>query len=167
VLHAPGDLAPLDLLLGQVEDRFVRSGLVQQLDGAADRLAELLVAKVALLAETDEQHPVGERPADAVQQQRHSQLPLHVAAPDDLADVAIGRAIDQLGGQRELAIVENTDDDARAALLLGAAAFYGKFHRAPRFWSLTFLCRKGVAPAHYRQNAVKKSKFSRRHDFPA
>ena len=35
------------------------------------------------------------------------------------------------------------------------------------FRHLTFLCRKGVSPAHYRQIAVKKSKFSRRHDFPA
>jgi hypothetical protein len=39
------------------------------------------------------------------------------------------------------------------ALLEGAAA--------------TVFVRQGPIRAHYRQNAVKKSKFSRRHDFPA
>ncbi len=67
-----------------------------------------------------------------MQQQRRAELALHVAAADDFADVPVRRAIDQFRRQRQLAIVENADDDASAALLLGAAAFYGKFHRAPR-----------------------------------
>ena len=37
VLDAPHDLAPLDLLLGEVEDRLVGAGFVQQLDRGADR----------------------------------------------------------------------------------------------------------------------------------
>ena len=91
--------------------------------------AELLVAEIALLAEADQQHAVGERAAHVVQQQRRAELAFHVAAADDLADVAVRRAVDQLRRQRKLAVVEHADDDAGAALLLGAAAFYGKFHR--------------------------------------
>ena len=165
VLDAPGNLAPLDLFLGEVEHRLVGAGFVQQLHRGADRRPELAVAKIALLAEADEQHAVGQRAAHVVQQQGGAKLALHVAAADDFADVAVARAIDQFGRQRQLAIVEHAYDDARAALLLGAAAFYGKFHCDPsspprRFVSVT----RGAE--HYRQISPKKSKFSRRHDFP-
>ena len=83
------------------------------------------------LPRPDQQHAVGERAAHVVQEQRCAELALHVAAADDFADVAVARAIDQLRRQRQLAIVEHAHDDASAALLLGAAAFYGKFHRDP------------------------------------
>jgi len=154
VLHAPRHLAALDLFLGEIEHCLVGARLVQQLDRAANRLPELFVAEVTLLAQPDQKYPIGERPADAVQQQRGTKLSLHVAAANDFADISIRRAVNELGGQRKLAVIEDADDDARTALLLGATAFYGKFHRAPRVWYLTFLYRKGVGPAHYRQIAV-------------
>src|SRR6185437_7907319 len=112
--------------------RLVGARFVQQLDRGADRLPELLVAEITLLAEADEQHAVGERAAHAVQEERRAELPFHVAPADDFADVAIRCTVDQLRRQGKLAVVEDADDDARAALLLGTAAFYGKFHRAPR-----------------------------------
>jgi hypothetical protein len=67
VLDAPGDFAPFDLFLGQVDNRFVRAGFVQQPHRRAHCAAELAFAKVALLAQADEQHPVGEGPPDIVQ----------------------------------------------------------------------------------------------------
>src|SRR5207302_7522141 len=63
-----------------------------------------------------------------VEQQRAAQLALHVAAAHDLAQITVRGAIDQLRGQTEFSVVEYPDYDAGAALLLGAAAFYGKFH---------------------------------------
>src|SRR6266567_2536863 len=129
VLDPPGYFATLDLFLGQVNHRFVRAGFVQQPDRRADRAAEFALAKVAFLPEPDQQHAIGKRPANVVQQQRAAELPLHVAAADDFTDVSSGGAVDQLGGKARLAIVENPHHDAGAALLLRAAAFYGKFHR--------------------------------------
>ena len=88
-------------------------------------------AKIALLAQADEQDPVGKGAAHVVQQQRCAQLALHIAAADDFADITVAGTVDQLRGQRQLAIVEHSDDYASTPLLLGAAAFYGKFHRDP------------------------------------
>ncbi len=95
MLDAPDHLAPLDLLLGQVQDRFIRAGFVQQLDRRTDRGAEFAVAEVALLAQADEQDAVGQRAAHVVQQQRRAQLALHVAAADDFADITVAGAVDQ------------------------------------------------------------------------
>jgi len=159
MLDAPRDLASLHLFLGEVENRLVRSGFVQQLDGAPDRVAELLVAEIALLAEADQQHAIGKRAADTVQQQRRAELPFHVAAPDDFADVAVRRAIDQFGRQGQLAIVENADDDTCAALLLGATAFYGKFHPIPRVRSPGFLCDTTITRALSSKRAKKVKIF--------
>ena len=129
VLDPPRDLAALDLFLGKVDDRFVGTGLVQQPHRGADRATKLALAKIALLAQSHQQDAVGERPFDVVQQQRAAELSFHVAATDDFADIAAGRAVDQIRGKAGLAVVEDTDDHAGAALLLWAAAFYGKFHR--------------------------------------
>ena len=93
VLDAPRDFAPLDLFLGQIDHRLVRAGFVEQLDRGADRRAEFAVAEVALLAQADQKHAVGQRAAHVVQQQRRAELALHVAAADDFADVAIAGAI--------------------------------------------------------------------------
>jgi hypothetical protein len=131
VLDSPRNFPPLDLFLGDVDDGLVRAGLVQKLDHRLDRGAELLVAKVSFLAQAEQQHPVGQRAANVVQKQRRAEFSLHVAAADDFADISIRRAIDQLGRQRQLAIVEDADDDAGAPLLFRTAAFYGKFHRRP------------------------------------
>ena len=131
VLDAPRHFPALDLFFGQVDDGFVGPGFVEQFDGVANRRPELAVAKIAFLAETDQQHPVGERATHIVQQQRGPELALHVTAADDLADIAVAGAIDQFGRQRQLAIVEYTNDNTSTALLLGAAAFYGKFHCYP------------------------------------
>jgi len=131
MLHTPRDFLPFHLFLGQVDDRLVGSGLVQQFHRGFDGKAEFLVAKVALLAETDQQDAIRERAADVMQQQRAAELPFHVAAADDLADITVRSAIDQLRRQRRLSIVKNTDNDTGAPLFLGATAFYGKFHRSP------------------------------------
>jgi hypothetical protein len=88
MLHAPHDLTPLDLLLGEVEHGLVRARFVQELDGRADGAAELTVAEIALLAEPDQQDAVGERAAHVVEQQRRAELAFHVTAANDLADVA-------------------------------------------------------------------------------
>ena len=140
VLDPPGHFPALDLFLGQVQNRLVGARFVQQLDRAADGLPEFLVAKIALLAEPEQEDAIGKRSAHAMQQQRGAELPLHVAPADDFADIAVRRTIDQFRGQGELAVIENADDDACAALLLGASAFYGKFHRAPRVRLRAFLC---------------------------
>jgi hypothetical protein len=144
---------------GEVDDGLVRAGLVQELDGGAHRRAELLVAEVALLAEPHQQHAVGERAAHVVQQQRRAELPLHVAAADDLADVAVAGAVDELGGQRQLAVVEHADDDARAALLLGAPAFYGKFHDVPSGRPSFLLAVTGLGGDYLRAPAKKSKVF--------
>src|SRR5208282_6227235 len=91
--------------------------------------AELALTKVTLLAQADQQHAVGERATNVVQQQRAAQFPLHVAAADDLAHVTSGSAVDELRRQARLAVIEHADHHAGAALLLRATAFYGKFHR--------------------------------------
>ncbi len=147
VLDAPGDLAPLHLFLGQIDDGFVGAGLVQELDRGFHRRAELSVAEVALLAEADQQHAIGERPAHVVQEQRRAELALHVAATDDFADITVRRAVDQLRGQRKLAVVEHAHDHACAPLLLGAATFYGKFHRPSLCPPVPFLCRSTASAA--------------------
>ena len=147
VLDAPGDLAPLDLFLGQVDDGLVGAGLVQQLDRGLHRRAEFPVAEVALLAEPDQKHAIGERAAHVVQEQRRAELALHVAAADDFADITVRRAVDQLRRQRKLAVVEHADDDACAPLLLGAATFYGKFHRPSLSPPVPFLCRSTASAA--------------------
>ena len=95
MFDAPGDLPPLDLFLGQVDDRFVGAGFVQELDRRADRRAEFTVAKVPLLAQADEQDAVSQRPPDVVQEECGAQLALHVAAADDFADITVAGAVDQ------------------------------------------------------------------------
>src|SRR5262249_23982662 len=121
------------------------------------------LAEVAFLAQADQQHAVGERATHVVQQQRAAELSLHVAAADDLADVSPGGPIDQLGGQAWLAVVEYADDHAGAALLLGAAAFYGKFHCRSVVSSVDLSIAFKGRKRHYRQIGPKKSKFFRRH----
>jgi hypothetical protein len=76
-----------------------------------------------------------------MQEQRGAELAFHVAAPDDLADIAVRRPVDQFGGQRKLAVIEHPDHDARAALFLGLL-LYGKFHRNPPSSTLLFLAWK-------------------------
>jgi hypothetical protein len=134
----------------------------------AERIAgaKLLVAKIALLAEADQQHAIGERAAHIVEEKRRAKLALHVPATDDFADITVRCAVDQFRRERKLAIVENPDDDARAPLLLGASAFYGKFHRCPSLSLLGFVTVRRNR-THYRQNRLKKSKFCTRHDFSA
>jgi len=97
-------------------------------DSARDALRHKLV-----------EHAIGQRAANVVQKQRRTELALHVATADDFADIAIRCTIDQFSRKRKLAIVENADDDARAPLLLGASAFYGKFHRRSRLQRSVFL----------------------------
>jgi len=99
VLDAPGDFAPLDLFLGQVDDGLVGSGFVEQLHRGADRRAEFTVAEIALLAQPHQQHAVGQRAPDIVQEQRRAELALHVAAADDFADVAVAGTVDQFSRQ--------------------------------------------------------------------
>jgi hypothetical protein len=129
VLDPPCDLAPLHLFLGEVDDGLVRAGLVQELDCGFDRRAEFPIAEVAFLAKPHQQNPIGKGAADVMKEQRRAELALHVAPADDFADITVRRTVDQLRRQRKLPVVEHTDDDACAPLLLGAAAFYGKFHR--------------------------------------
>ena len=129
VFDAPRDFSPFDLLFGEIDHRLVGAGFVEQLYRGAHCGTKLALAEVSLFAQANEQNAVGERSADVVQQQRAAQFPLHVAAADDLADISPRSAIDQLRGKAGLAVVEDADDHAGAALLLRAAAFYGKFHR--------------------------------------
>ena len=58
-------------------------------------------------------------------------------------------------------VVEHADHHTGAPLLLGAAAFYGKFHCDPSSPACRIVRVTGRA-AHYRQNHSKKSKI-----FPA
>src|SRR5262245_58917202 len=155
MLDSPRDLAPLDLFLGQVDDRFVRARLVQELDRRLDRGAELPITEVALLAESDQQDAIRERAADVVEQERRAELALHVTPADDFADITVRCPVDQFRGQRKLAVVENADDDACAPLLLGASAFYGKFHRASLPPADPFLCRSAAAAALLAKEAEK------------
>jgi hypothetical protein len=141
VLDAPCDLAPLDLLLRDIDHRFVRSGFVEELDDGLDGRAELLVAKVPFLAQAEEEDAIGERAADIVQKQRCAEFALHVAAADDFAHISIRRAVDQLGRQGQLPVVEDADDDAGAPLFFRTTAFYGKFHCRPEPPTVGFLCR--------------------------
>ncbi len=76
VLDPPGDLAPLDLFLGEVDDGLVGAGFVEQPHRGADGAAELALAKIALLAQADQQDTVGQRSADVVQQQCAAELAL-------------------------------------------------------------------------------------------
>ena len=128
MLDPPADVALLDRFFGHINNRFIRTGFIEQFDRRAQGPAKLGFAKLALLAQPDQQHPVRKRAGNIVQQQRRAELALHVAAPDDLAQIAVGGPIDQFRRQRQLAIVEYANHDASRALLLRTAALYGKFH---------------------------------------
>src|SRR3989442_10698581 len=95
-----------------------------------------------------------------MEQQRAAQFSLHVAAADDLADVSPRRAIDQLRRQAGLAVVEDADDHAGAALLLRAAAFYGKFHRRSHARYIALVWPLGRASGIIGKSARKSQNFS-------
>ena len=63
-----------------------------------------------------------------MQQQRRSGLAFHVTATQQVAQVTAGGVVDYFARQRQFARFEDTDDDARAALLFWTAAPYAKFH---------------------------------------
>ena len=135
--HAPGEAALSYRDFGQ-EDRGIEgAGFVQCLDGGAHGGAEFLFVKFLFLAEADQQDAVAQGARDVVQKQRVARFAFHVAAPDDVGNVAIGRLVQQFGGKRELSRFENPDHDTGAALLLRATAFYAKFHRLLQFMEIS------------------------------
>src|SRR4029077_17080560 len=124
-----------------------------------DRRTELTVTEVAFLAQADQEHAVGQRPARVVQQQGCAELALHVAATDDFADVPVAGPVDQFRREGKLAIVENAHYHAGASLLLGTAAFYGKFHRVPSSAVSAFCCRLAICRALSANSSEKVKTF--------
>ena len=126
--NAPGRAAFPDARFGQKDGAVKGAGFVERPHGAANGVAIRLVAKLLLLAETDQQDPVTERARNIVQQQRRARLSLHVAAANDVRKMVVRRVVEKFGGQCQFARFENSDYHTGTALLLRATTFYAKFH---------------------------------------
>jgi hypothetical protein len=66
-----------------------------------------------------------------MQQQAGACLAFHVATTEDIAQKLLAGLIDYFGCSRKLSGFEDADNDARAALLFRASAFYAKFQNIP------------------------------------
>jgi len=71
---------------------------------------------------------VAEGAGDIVQEQGGARLAFHVAAPDEIGNIAVGGFVQQFSRQGQFSGFENADHDAGATLLFRATAFYAKFH---------------------------------------
>jgi hypothetical protein len=63
-----------------------------------------------------------------VQQQAAARLAVHVAAPENVGQIAARRMVENFRRETQLAMVEYPNHHACAALLFRTAAFYADFH---------------------------------------
>jgi hypothetical protein len=73
--------------------------------------------------------------------------------------VAVAGSINEFRREGKLAIVEDAHHHAGASLLLGAAAFYGKFHRVPSSAVSAFCCRLAICRALSANSSEKVKTF--------
>mgnify|MGYP007125361862 CR=1 FL=1 len=86
--NAPGNAAFLDRQFGEKERGIEGSSFVQSLDGATDGAGEFFLTEILFLAKADQQDAVAQCAGHVVQQQGRARLAIHVAAPEDVRDIA-------------------------------------------------------------------------------
>ena len=126
--QSPAGIALLEVEFGQITDRIFRAGLLQRRDAVFDDGQITGRVKLLLLAATDEQHPLGQRARDLVQQQRLAAAALHIAAPEQAGEIFFAGLVHGLGLWREAAPFKDAEDETGRALFLRLAAFYIEFH---------------------------------------
>ncbi len=94
---APGNAVLAYRQFGQEQRGIKGAGFVQDLDRGADGVGEFLLAESFFLAQANEQDAIAMRGGHVVQQQGGACLALHVAAANDVRDVAAGNVVEQFG----------------------------------------------------------------------
>ena len=126
---APRDVALHIPDLGEMQRSLRGAGRVQRPDRRCHRLAVLLVAELAVAAETHQQHALARNVRHVMQQERAAELAIHVAAREDGGQMSARCAIERGTRGAELARLEHADHAATGADALRTPAFYAKFHR--------------------------------------
>ena len=118
-----------DRKLGEVQRGLLGPGALERAHRRRHGFAVLLLAELALAPETDQQDATG-GPGRIVEQQRRAEPALHVAAAHDLAQVALGRAVERRRRGGKPARLVDACHHATIGAGLRRTTFYAKFHRA-------------------------------------
>ena len=119
--NPPGEVPVTHAETGQQAHRVGRGGRGDGPGRARGGSGERAGREVPLASAADQQHALGGDPRDTLQQQRLPDLALQVAPAEHVGQVALGGAVQGLGGRREPAPLEHAHGEEAGLHALGCA----------------------------------------------
>jgi hypothetical protein len=113
---------------GQGAEGLRGAGLVEVGEGGGQGLAVGLAVVFFLGTQADEEHPLGGQGGHLMQQQGPAGLAVQVPLAEDAAQMALAGGVDELGGRRQLALLEDAENETGAGTPRQVAALDAEFH---------------------------------------